>query len=276
MTKDSVKELDLSYLSPDVLSAAKNFADLKYQIDLTGRRNPAEIPNDLHGRQRYGEYDGPYGGDTFLESIIPFLPSDPDYEDLGVKLVPIPHTLGRSWHWWPEDCKGDEEKIISQITSPEHGKYAYYYLVKELGVIYAGEGKNRVNFCRHHKIDRIPVKVIQFHYPQADTIEIYYVNSHIGADVIAVLNERYLQKVSHISYALPLLNAYGVRVNTVWPTKFPSIDSIYEYGHLAKVNSKFRNCTIDLDKISAIGKKPDYFKAGYKLYGRLINAFSRH
>lgn len=62
MTKDSVKELDLSYLSPDVLSAAKNFADLKYQIDLTGRRNPAEIPNDLHGRQRYGEYDGPYGG----------------------------------------------------------------------------------------------------------------------------------------------------------------------------------------------------------------------
>ena len=69
------------------------------------------------------------------------------------------------------------------------------------------------------------------------------------------------------------LNAYGVRVNTVWPTKFPSIDSIYEYGHLAKVNSKFRNCTIDLDKISAIGKKPDYFKAGYKLYGRLINAF---
>lgn len=69
MTKDSVKELDLSYLSPDVLSAAKNFADLKYQIDLTGRRNPAEIPNDLHGRQRYGEYDGPYGGDTFWKAL---------------------------------------------------------------------------------------------------------------------------------------------------------------------------------------------------------------
>jgi len=275
MTKDLVQELDLSYLSPALLSAAQKISDLKYQVDVTGRRCPGELPNDLHGRMRSGEYDGPYGGDTFLENIIPFLPFSPDYEVLGVKLVPISHTLGRSWRWWPEHCKGDEEKIISQITSPEYGKHAYYYLVKELGVIYAGEGKNRVNFCRHHNIERIPVKVIQFNYPSAESIEIYYVNSHIGADVIAVLNERYLQKISHISYALPLLNAYGVRVNTVWPTKLPSIDSIYEHGHLAKVDSKFRTRTIDLDKIREIEEKPNYFKAGFKIYYKLLSALSK-
>jgi hypothetical protein len=93
MTQGSVQELDLSYLSPSLLSAAKNFADLKHQIDVTGRRNPAELPTDLHGRQRGGEYDGPYGGDTFLENIIPFIPFSPDYEVLGVKNIPIAHTL---------------------------------------------------------------------------------------------------------------------------------------------------------------------------------------
>ena len=166
--------LDLSYLSSPLLSAAKKFADLKYQVDVTGRRCPAELPNDLHGRERSGEYDGPYGGDTFLDSIIPFMPFAPDYEVLGVKYIPISHALGRSWKWWPDQCKGDEEIIIEHILSPEQSQSAYYYIVKELGVIFASEGKNRVNFCRHHKINAIPVNVAQINYPSADSIEIYF------------------------------------------------------------------------------------------------------
>ena len=274
MTKDSVKELDLSYLSPDVLSAAKNFADLKYQIDVTGRRNPAEIPNDLHGRQRYGEYDGPYGGDTFLESIIPFIPFAPDYEVLGVKNIPIAHTLGRSWRWWPDHCCGDEDRIIEHISSPENGKYAYYYLVKELGVIFASEGKNRVNFCRHHGIEKIPVKVIQFNYPPANSIKIYVINSHVGTETVAVLDGRYLQKISHISYALPLLNSYGVNVDTEWPINFPSIENIYEHAHCAKVDAMFKVRTIDLHKVS--GKASvlsGYIKKNNNFIFHLINNF---
>ncbi|MDM5065571.1 MULTISPECIES: hypothetical protein [Aeromonas] len=274
MTKYSVKELDLSYLSPAVLSAAKNFADLKYQIDVTGRRNPAEIPNDLHGRQRHGEYDGPYGGDTFLESIIPFIPFSPDCEVLGVKNIPIAHTLGRSWRWWPDHCCGDEDKIIEHISSPENAQYAYYYLVKELGVIFASEGKNRVNFCRHHGIEKIPVKLIQFNYPPAHSIKIYTIKSHVGTETVAVLDGRYLQKISHISYALPLLNSYGINVDTEWPISFPSIESIYEHAYCAKVDSVFNVRTIDLDIIKAKeAYNSNHKKKGYGTIYKLINFF---
>lgn len=274
MVKDSNKELDLSYLSPAVLSAAKNFADLKYQIDVTGRRNPAEIPNDLHGRQRSGEYDGPYGGDTFMNNIIPFMPLYPDYENLGVKYVPIANTLGRSWNWWPEHRKHAEKEIIDFILSPEHGKEAYYHLVKELGVIIAGEGKNRVNFCRNHKIDLIPVTISQFNYPPADSIEIFFIKSHVGTDTFGVLNGRYLQRISHISYALPLLSAYGVKVYTDWPINYPSIESIYEYAYCAKVGPKFSIHTLDLNKIKEKElNSSSYKKKSNRFIYRLISSF---
>lgn len=249
MMQSLVEDIDLSHLSPELRVAAIRLADLKYHIDVTGRRCPADISNDLHGRERGGEYDGPYGGDTFLASIIPFISYSPIYEMLGVKNIPIAHTLGRSWRWWPEHSKGDEEKIIKKISSPEYGKDAYYYLIKELGVIYASEGKNRVNFCRHHNIEKIPVTAVQFGYPAADRINIYQVNSVVGAETIAVLDGRYFQRMKHIGYALPLLNAYGVRVHTKWPLSFPSFECIYEHAADASVEHMFMAHTIDMEKV---------------------------
>ncbi|WP_270820003.1 hypothetical protein [Aeromonas sp. Y311-2] len=251
MTQHLVQDLDLTYLSPPVLAAARNFADLKYEVDVAGRRCPSDLPNDLHGRLSGGEYDGPYGGETFINNILPFMPFAPNinYEELGVKYAPISNTLGCSWRWWPDNCKGDEEHIISQITSAEYGKDAYYYFIRELGIIYASEGKNRVNFCRHHKIEKIPVSVKLFHYPAANSIAVYYVNSPIGTEVIAVLNGQYLQRINHIDYALPLLNAYGVKVYTEWPTRFPSFEMIYQHAYYAKVNEIFSAHTIDLAKV---------------------------
>lgn len=75
MDEKSLNIVDLSHLSALQIKAAREFTDLKFDIDMKARDCPKNIPDDLHGPMRGGEY-GPYFGMCFFNSIMPFMPRD--------------------------------------------------------------------------------------------------------------------------------------------------------------------------------------------------------
>lgn len=100
-------------------------------------------------------------------------------------LIPASQILGCSWRWWPDlyQSKEDEEKIKSHIFSEYGISSTSYTSIPELGLFLPDEGKNRVNFYRHHKIDNIPARVYTHHYAKAERIAIYVVDIAGGKDV---------------------------------------------------------------------------------------------
>ncbi|WP_337263697.1 MULTISPECIES: hypothetical protein [unclassified Serratia (in: enterobacteria)] len=249
--KESIKIADLSHLSHQVAKAAREFVDLKFRIDTEGRMSPVNIPGDLHGSESNGEW-GPFFGKDFFTSIIPFLPRvRSPAENMA---VPVAHTLGCSWRLWPDPDISitEKEEVISYINS-EHGiQDTDYFHVPELGLFFSGEGKNRVNFCRYHNIEHIPARVSVGLYPDADKIMIYVLEIAGGSDVWAVLDNRYVQKVSHYAYALPLLRAYGVAVLHEWPKDLPTLNELLQHTRYCSDDSHFHRKVIDIRAVREV------------------------
>lgn len=237
--------IDESMASKQILVCAKRLVDLKFEIDTKGRTNPQSIPSDLHGFAHYGDY-GPFFGLDFLSSILPFLPREYSGEKRTMN-VPTDLILGCSWNKWPDPNISNEEKeeVLTYINSAHGIVDTFYGHIPELGIYFAGEGKNRVNFCRYHKIPHIPAKVMDMRYPEAHRIKIYTLNLAGGQDVWAVLDDRYLQKVSHYAYALPILRAYGVLTLDKWPEDVPKPHEII--ARCGALNR--RNSVIDLHSV---------------------------
>lgn len=250
MDEKNLNIVDLSHLSALQIKAAREFTDLKFDIDMKARDCPKNIPDDLHGPMRGGEY-GPYFGMCFFNSIMPFMPRDSETHTPETLLIPVTQTLGCSWRWWPDryQSKEDEEKIKSHIFSEYGISSTSYTCIPELGLFLPHEGKNRVNFCRHHKIDNIPARVYTHHYPKAERIAIYVVDIAGGKDVWAVLDGRYIQKVSHYAFAWPLLRAYGVPNQHQWPAELPSLNDILAHANSAMETELFYEPVIDVEKV---------------------------
>lgn len=250
---EHIKPADLSYLTPAMVSAARDFVDLKFQIDTVARKSPANIPDDLHGPMGGGEY-GPYNGSGFFNNIIPFLPRDRTSQKATVMAVPVAHSLGCSWNWWPDNDKPTREKneIISRISS-EHGiRSTSYTYIPELGLFLPGEGKNRVNFCRFHDIEHVLAQVCVEHYPEAERIKVYITVVAGGRDVWAVLDNRFVQKVSHYAYALPLLKAYGVTVSHKWPEDLPALYVLLQNERYCSQDDTFYKKVIDVNAVREV------------------------
>ncbi|CNB82203.1 hypothetical protein [Yersinia similis] len=253
---ENIKAVSLSHLTPQMVKAARDFVDLKFQIDTEGRRYPGNIPDDLHGPASGGEY-GPYFGSDFFNNVIPFLPRRHALPPVEIMSVPVNHTLGCSWRLWPDPdiLITEKEEVISYINS-EHGiRDTYYIYISELGLFLPGEGKNRVNFCRYHNIKHIPACVRVGYYPDADTIKIYVLDIAGGRDVWAVLDNRFVQKVSHYAYALPLLRAYGVKVLHEWPKVLPAMSDILHNARYCSEDSDFHKTVIDISAVRDVLNK---------------------
>ena len=246
----ALKQADLSYLPEQVSQAARELVDLKFRIDMAARNDTSDIPDDLHGRMRGGEW-GPHFGLGFFCCIIPFLPRDFESCSATEQLVPTSHTFGCSWRWWPDRyCdEKDEQNIRYHIFSEPGLKSTSYTFIPQLGLFCPGEGKNRVNFCRHHNIEYIPACVYPHDYPEAKRISIYVLRIAGGRDVWAVLDNRYVQKVSHYAYALPLLRAYGVTIAEKWPETLPSLPDILANKQRCSDDSIFHNTVIDIKAV---------------------------
>ncbi|TQI77562.1 hypothetical protein FHU12_5432 [Serratia marcescens] len=257
-----MNSIDLSHLSALQIKAAREFAALKFDIDMKARDCPENIPDDLHGPMRGGEY-GPYFGMCFFNSIMPFMPRDSETQTPETLLIPVAQTLGCSWRWWPDRylSKKDEEKIKSHIFSEYGISSTSYTCIPELGLFLPHEGKNRVNFCRHHNIDDIPARVYTHHYPKAERMAIYIVNIAGGKDFWSILDGRYIQKISHFSFAWPLLRAYGVTIKHQWPTELPPLKDILAHSETSKETEIFYEHVIDVEKIR-IRLENNYIRTG--------------
>lgn len=247
---ETLTSLDVSHLSAEMISAAQNFASLKFDIDMLGRSRPKDIPEDLHGPMNGGEY-GPHFASSFFTAVIPFFPRSKESQEATVYEVPVRHALGCSWRWWP-DCKSstkDAPEIRTHILSSYGVSSTAYTWVHELGLCLPSEGKNRINFCRHHGIETLPARVYVEHYPAADRIEIFNLSVAGGRDVWAVLDNRYVQKVSHHTHALALLRAYGVKVSEVWPEDLPPVYTVLQHAPKCTNDSLFHRSVIDLQAV---------------------------
>lgn len=247
---ETLTSLDVSYLSDEMVNAAKTFANLKFNTDMLGRSRPEDIPDDLHGPMSGGEY-GPDVASSFFTAIIPFFPRNRESQGATVCSVPVAHTLGCSWFWWPDykSAGEDTDKIRAHILSEYGVGGTAYTWVHELGICLPGEGKNRINFCRHHGIETLPARVYVEHYPEAERMEIIVLSVAGGRDVWAVLDNRYVQKVSHYAYALPLLRAYGVKVSNAWPKDLPPVHTLLQHARECTNDSLFHRKVIDAEAV---------------------------
>jgi hypothetical protein len=82
------------------------------------------------------------------------------------------------------------------------------------------EGKNRADYFREEGLPLIPARVSVYTFPRADRIKIYQIRCHGSIEHWAVLDSRWVQKVQHPSWALPLLSAYGVEIGVRWPEHY--------------------------------------------------------
>jgi hypothetical protein len=241
------EELSVSHLSHLMAEAARAFADLKFTLDTQARYSHGCIPDDLHGPMSYGEY-GPHSATDFFSAIMPFLPRDLSSRKGKICKVPVANTLGCSWRWWPgSDMSAEEEERIRLYISSKHDiNDTAYMWIPELGICLPSEGKNRVNFCRYHRIETITACIYVNHYPEPDRIKIYDLKIAGGRETWAVLDEQYVQKISHFVYALPLLRAYGVKIESEWPVTSPPLYKILKFAKDCSITSKFHREVIDL------------------------------
>ncbi|MCG9579088.1 hypothetical protein L1D14_23075 [Vibrio tubiashii] len=215
-------EVDMPPPHSNIVEAARQLSQLKFELDCKARSSPKNIPDDLHGPCTGGEY-GPHFGRTFLSSILPFLPNTFSSTTPVIMNVPTTQVLGCSWRIWPDPNISQDEKdeVVAYINSDSGIVDTLYTYIPQLALFMAEEGKNRVNFCRYHSIPEIPARVLTMDYPSPGRIKIYTLSLAGGNDVWALLDGRYLQKVSHYAFVLPLMRAYGVTISDSWPDDLP-------------------------------------------------------
>ncbi len=100
-------------------------------------------------------------------------------------------------------------------------------------------------------------------YPEAERIIIYKVDTYddyfgckgIKSSYLAVLDDRYIQVIEHIDYALPLLREYGVNIANKWPERFPELMDIDRFAAGSLSEYAGRRKSIDMEKVNAYVKK---------------------
>ncbi|PIJ52145.1 hypothetical protein BL250_00595 [Erwinia sp. OLTSP20] len=247
------KPADLSYLTSAMVRAARDFVDLKFQIDTKARKSPESIPEGICESMN---------GDEFFDCIIPFRPKEGEVSESEFLYVPVPHTFGCSWRWWPDQkyfTGEDERKIRSHIFSYHGIGNTSYIFLPSLGLFLPTEGRNRVNFCRYHNIEYVPAKVYTDTYPAADRIKLYILEKNGLRDVWGVLDNRYVQRVKHHAFALPLLSAYGVDVLHKWPGNLPWTDTLLFFENNCYEENLFKNKTIDAEALRGTARLRIWF-----------------
>lgn len=140
------------------------------------------------------------------------------------------------------------------INDKEQAENTVYIFVSNLGVILSSEGENRIDFCRYHKIDKILGYVYDMEYPSADRLTIYTSNYFsnlysLNAPYLAVLDNRYIQVVKHFDYALPLLQAHGVKIIDKWSNSYLKLIDINRLSFKAIEESVGCRKCVDMNKV---------------------------
>jgi len=187
----------------------------------------AMFAGDLH--------DGGYGIAepwSFLHRVLPFMQwSEPVGESFKA-LIPTTNALGCSWKWSAGSLEAEEAerraKLLSDAEAFANGavNHAHYFWVKPLGLIAPIEGKNRVDFLRSRGTEFIPADVVEYSYPEPQRLKLYHVKENRLEQIWAVLDGRWVERLHHPSWSVPLLEAFGVETCS-WPSTLPPIKCVH-------------------------------------------------
>jgi len=224
----NVEPIEFGHVSPKLKEAVEQMVHCKYIMDNAVSSNwGAMLAGDLHA----GGY-GPHEPYSFLYKILPFISESCLDRGKSYKaLVPTSHTLGCSWRWRTSSLTEDEiERLKVELTDTQAlidgtlNPAAYTYF-KSLGIVAPSEGKNRCDFLRGQGIQSIPAEVSERGYPAPERIKIYNVEQSGFRAMWAVLDERWVQVISHPSWTIPILQAYGVTTSR-WPENYPLAEQV--------------------------------------------------
>jgi len=253
------------YIPEAMNYAVQSIVTNKYLIDCAvGDSGARMLAGDLHD----GSY-GPHEPLPFLSRILPFSHTckrtDNGTPDFLNASVPTANTLGCSWRWRGKSLSpAERQKCLSRTTDfqsmvDRHGDIACYGWVKPLGIFLPSEGKNRVDFLREEGVATIPAKVFEMTYADPGRLAIYRIKLFGFETTWAVLDGRWVEQVSHPTWTIPLMRAYGVEISDKWPDAFPHPDQVqHAFFQRPGVTSPLGNpdavdaSMVDLDTLASI------------------------
>ena len=210
--------------------AAEVFVAAKARLDEISRMYGGKLITSQVARCGHSHPSSPFG---FAYEYLPFFrthrqSSDDNAPPRYKALVPSALVIGDSWRWRPATRTQQDMDDVVRITfeaftksdtNSPHTECAQYTFIKPLGIFLASEGKNRVALFNHLGLEHIPAIVTETGYPSADRIRLFLLK-----DVcLAVLDDRYVQRVTAPYLVKELLEAYGVSIEHKWPHEYPSL-----------------------------------------------------
>lgn len=262
MCSDDEPVLPIALEIPEPLNLeVRRLAQAKYLMDLNVYQHAAGM---LAGSLHDGGY-GPAEPLPFLARVLPFMCAAKRGEGGDYVLVPTANTLGCSWRWrrrMLDDKKA--QRLVQQLTDAralekDSLSRASYALIRPLGIFAPHEGKNRVDFLREEGIEQIPAEVFYIDYPSANRLKLYRVEAGTFVETWAVLDDRWVERVAHPSWSLPVLTAYGVAFEPEWPGSFAPINDVLDVylgrrgSSQALGNSDFGNAAV-VDLVTLKGR----------------------
>lgn len=246
-----LQRLDISM--PDHLRySIRTLVQSKYVLDKVVRSSGAlYLCGELRGDDHYGPLEGP----DFFRQVFPFVPTFEGITDSFAALVPTNQTLGCSWRWRDEDLSDDRrEHYFERFTNPPPKSlrtHTGYLWIRPFGLLLPVEGKNRVDFLREKNIEWFPAWVTECDYPEPSRLVLYSVKVFGQYECWAVLDGRWVERVTHPSWSKPVLRAYGVSVDQKWPHQFPSVHSVVTEFEWPENHPGFMNDDVlDLQRIA--------------------------
>lgn len=195
-------------------------------------------------------------GVSFYLRAFPF--AQMDCAERGVPaLAPTQRTIGDAHRGYDDTLSPEELKTrLAFLQSPDRAvrgrkECATYTWIRPLGLFLAGEGKNRVSLFQRLGIDWIPACVSAQDYPSSERIVLYMIEDQGLTQCWAVLDARWAEYLANPMWALPVLRAYGVKVEQRWPCGFPPLAAVRRaHGELSEERSRTTR-RVDLEIVSA-------------------------
>jgi len=216
-----------------------------------------------HGNTRLAGalYDGCYGpheATSFYRLVFPFIPLWNRSGDTFSALVPTQQVIGASWRWRTKNVEqAKRDTLLAKLRDPKNASKTYferaqYMWIRPLGLVLPHEGKNRVDFLRDMGLEHIPACVTPYDYPASDRLAQYRVKVHGRTEYWAVLDGKWVERLAHPEWAMPILKAYGVSEGQKWPDEFPSVDNVVAAFGTPTGNPAFlSDAIVNLEKLAA-------------------------
>lgn len=201
--------------------AALDFVAIKYELDAGRETILRQILGDSISSGKIDPH-------CYAYAILPFFQKVVGSRRGGeYKAFVFPNiVVGESWNWTPA-FKTEEQKesivhaSFEGIVAERNQSTAKYSYIRELNIVLACEGKNRVALFREQGLP-IPALVEDIDYPAASRIRLF----NLPEGCFAVLDDRYVQRMKCLEVTCAVLEPYGTSVENDWPETYPTLSRV--------------------------------------------------